>query len=86
MIWLQHHQLGAGQIGKACFEAIGVQIYHMMYEGELHPVTESIGLGDIIRRTGEARFCFIAGGMQIGDVGWDMCFISTRKKKVWGRL
>ncbi len=55
---------------------IGVQIYRMMYEGKLPPVTEATSLGDIIRgiKSGrsneEERFCFIAGGMPVWDVGW----------------
>ena len=55
---------------------IGVQIYRMMYEGKLPPVTESTGLGDIIlgkkegRTSDDQRFCFIAGGMPVWDVGW----------------
>ena len=55
---------------------IGVQIYRMMYEGKLPPITEATSLGDIIRgiksgrKNEEERYCFIAGGMPVWDVGW----------------
>ena len=55
---------------------IGVQIYRMMYEGKLPPITEGTGLGDVIRGTkagrtsDDERICFIASGMPVWDVGW----------------
>ena len=70
---------------------IGVQIYRMMYEGKLPPVTESTGLGDIIlgnktgRTSEDERFCFIAGGMPVWDVGWGYELYLNAKKKGLGQ-
>lgn len=55
---------------------IGVQIMQMMFEGKLPPITEAVGLGDVVcgkaeGRTGEEeRICFITGGIPAWDVGW----------------
>ena len=55
---------------------IGVQIYRLMYEGKIPPITEGVSLGDIIlgkkvgRESEDERICFIAGGMPVWDVGW----------------
>ena len=55
---------------------IGVQIYRMMFEGKLPPITEHTSLGDVIQKTrpgresDEERICFITGGMPVWDVGW----------------
>ena len=55
---------------------IGVQIYRMMYEGKLPPITEATSLGDVIngtrpgRESQEERICFITGGLPVWDVGW----------------
>ena len=65
---------------------IGVQIYRMMYEGKLPPVSEGTGLGDIIlgskpgRTSDDERICFIAGGMPIWDVGWGYDLYENAKK------
>ena len=65
---------------------IGVQIYRLMYEKKLAPIGESTGLGDIIRgeKLGREsrgdRFCFIAGGMPIWDVGWGYEIYENAKK------
>ena len=55
---------------------IGVQVYRMMYEGKLPPITEATSLGDIIcgtkagRTSDDERICFVTGGMPVWDVGW----------------
>ena len=55
---------------------IGVQIYRMMYEGKLPPITEATSLGDVIngtrpgRESEDERICFITGGLPVWDVGW----------------
>ena len=55
---------------------IGVGIYRAIYDKKLPPLSEAMGLGDVINktkvgRTSDAdRICFIAGGMPIWDVGW----------------
>ena len=55
---------------------IGVEIYRLMYEKKIAPITEGASLGDIIRDTRDGRksederICFIAGGMPVWDVGW----------------
>ena len=70
---------------------IGVQIYRMMYEGKLPPVTEATGLGDIIlgnkqgRVSEDQRFCFIAGGMPVWDVGWGYELYLNAKEKGLGQ-
>lgn len=64
---------------------IGVQIYRMMYEGKLPPVTEAKGLGDVIngtipgRESENERICFIAGGMPVWDVGWSFDLLQNAK-------
>lgn len=71
---------------------IGVQIYRMMYEGKLPPVTEATGLGDIIlgtkqgRTSDDERFCFIAGGMPVWDVGWGYDLYMNAKEKGLGQM
>jgi len=65
---------------------IGVQIYKMMYEGKLPPITEATSLGDIIcgtktgRTSEDERICFIAGGMPVWDVGWGFDLYNNAKK------
>ena len=55
---------------------IAVQIYKLMYEGKLPPVTEGTSLGDVIispscgRKSEDERLCFIASGMPVWDVAW----------------
>ncbi len=55
---------------------IGVQIYRMMFEGKLPPITEAPSLGDVIngtragRESDEERICFVTGGLPVWDVGW----------------
>ena len=55
---------------------IGVQIYRMMYEGKLSPITQANSLGDVIRGTcpgrisDDERICFVTGGLPVWDVGW----------------
>lgn len=55
---------------------IGVQIYRMMYEGKLPPITEATSLGDVIngtrpgRESDDEKICFITGGLPVWDVGW----------------
>jgi len=65
---------------------IGVQVYKMMYEGKLPPITEAVGLGDVIlgkregRVSDDERICFIAGGMPVWDVGWSYELLQNAKK------
>ncbi len=64
---------------------IGVQIYRLMYEGKLAPITEAAGLGDVIngaipgRESDEERICFVASGMPIWDVGWSFDLLQRAK-------
>ena len=75
---------------------IGVQIYRLMYEGKLPPITEAKGLGDVVtgavpgRISEEERICFVAGGMPVWDVGWSWDLLQTaedlglgQKLKLW---
>lgn len=70
---------------------IGVQIYRMMYEGKLPPVTEHTSLGDVIQKTrpgresDEERICFITGGMPVWDVGWAYELYLNAKKMGLGQ-
>lgn len=55
---------------------IGVQIYRLMYEGKLPPITAATSLGDVINKTrngresDDERICFVTGGLPVWDVGW----------------
>ena len=55
---------------------IGVQIYRLMHEGKLPPITEATSLGDVIngtrkgRESDEERILFVTGGLPVWDVGW----------------
>lgn len=55
---------------------IGVDIYALMHEGKLPPITESTSLGDVIngsregRTSDEERICFVTGGLPVWDVGY----------------
>lgn len=55
---------------------IGVQIYRLMYEGKLPPITEATSLGDVIngtrvgRESEDERICFVTGGLPVWDVGY----------------
>ena len=55
---------------------IGVQVYRMMHEGKLPPLSESVSLGDVVtgarpgRTRDDERVCFITSGMPVWDVGW----------------
>ena len=65
---------------------IGVQIYRLMYEGKLSPITEATSLGDVIngtrvgRQSEEERICFITGGIPVWDVGWSYEILQNAKK------
>ena len=71
---------------KRFINGIGVQIYKMMYEKKIPPITEATGLGDIIcgtkegRKSEDERICFIAGGMPVWDVGWGLDLYNNAKK------
>ena len=71
---------------KRFIAGIGVQIYRLMYEGKIPPVTKSTSLGDIIlntkegRKSDDERICFIAGGMPVWDVGWGYDLYQNAKK------
>lgn len=70
---------------------IAVQIYRFMYEGKIAPITEGIGLGDVIlgnkigRKDKDERICFIAGGMPIWDVAWGKDLYENAKAKGLGQ-
>ena len=70
---------------------IAVQIYRLMYEGKLPPVTQSTGLGDVIcntapgRASDDDRICFIAGGMPVWDVAWGYELYRNALKKGLGQ-
>lgn len=70
---------------------IGVQIYRMMYEGKLPPITKATSLGDVIcgtksgRTDEDERICFIASGMPVWDVGWGYELYLNAKKKGLGQ-
>ena len=55
---------------------IGVDIYQLMHEGKLAPITEATSLGDVIngsrvgRENDEERICFVTGGLPVWDVGY----------------
>ena len=65
---------------------IGVQIYRLMYEGKLAPITEATSMGDIIngtrvgRESEDERICFITGGIPVWDVGWSYEILQNAKK------
>ncbi|MBQ4424269.1 MAG: ornithine cyclodeaminase [Lachnospiraceae bacterium] len=61
---------------KRFINGIGVQVYRMMYEGKMAPLSEAVGLGDVVvgakegRVNDDERICFITSGMPVWDVGW----------------
>ena len=65
---------------------IGVQIYRLMHEGKLPPITEATSLGDVIngtragRESEDERICFITGGIPVWDVGWSYEILQNAKK------
>jgi len=65
---------------------IGVQIYRMMYEGKLPPITDATSMCDIIngtrpgRESEDERICFITGGIPVWDVGWSYDILQNAKK------
>ena len=69
---------------------IGVQIYQMMYDGILDPISKATSLGDIIlgtkqgRTNDKERICFTAGGMPVWDVAWGYDIYCTAKEKGLG--
>ena len=70
---------------------IGVQIYRMMFEGKLPPITEATSMGDIIngtrpgRESEDERICFITGGIPVWDVGWSYEILQNAKKMGLGQ-
>ena len=69
----EHLQLPEEERFKA---GIGVDIYELMYQGKLAPITEATSLGDVIngsrvgRENDEERICFVTGGLPVWDVGY----------------
>ncbi len=69
----EHLQLPAEQ---RFINGIGVQVYRMMYEGKLPPLSRAVSLGDVVagkaqgRISDDERICFITSGMPVWDVGW----------------
>ena len=65
---------------------IGVQIYRMMFEGKLAPITEATSLGDVIngtrvgRESEDERICFVTGGLPVWDVGWSYEIYQNARK------
>jgi len=70
---------------------IAVQIYSLMYEGRIAPITEATSLGDILcgkcrgRKSDDERLCFIASGMPVWDVAWAFELYENAKKKGLGQ-
>ena len=75
---------------KRFASGIGAGIYKMIYEKKLPPLSEAIGLGDVIkgnlpmRRRKDERISFIAGGMPVWDVGWGYEIYQSALKKGLG--
>ena len=71
---------------------IAVQIYRLMYEGKLPPITKGTSLGDVIRKTKggrsseDERICFIASGMPVWDVAWGYELYEKAKEKGLGQV
>ena len=69
----EHLQLPEEERFKA---GIGVDIYQLMHEGKLAPITKATSLGDVIngsrvgRENDEERICFVTGGLPVWDVGY----------------
>ena len=70
---------------------IAVQVYKLMYEGKLPPITEGISLGDVIcgtatgRTSDDERICFVASGMPVWDVAWGYEIYENAMKKGIGQ-
>jgi ornithine cyclodeaminase len=70
---------------------IAVQVYRLMYEGKISPITEGTSLGDVIcgsregRTSKEERICFVASGMPVWDVAWGYELYKTAKEKGIGQ-
>ena len=79
----EHLQLPENERFK---NGIGVDIYALMHEGKLPPITEATSLGDVINGTREGRkddderICFITGGLPVWDVGWGYEIYSKAKE------
>ena len=77
--------------GERFVNGIAVQIYKLMYEGRIPPISEGTGLGDIIcstsggRASSDERICFIAGGMPVWDVAWGYELYQNAVKKGLGQ-
>ena len=71
---------------KRFINGIGVQVYRMMHEGKLPPLSEAASLGDVVCGTREGRvsdderICFITSGMPVWDVGWAYEIYENAKK------
>jgi len=71
---------------------IGVQIYRLMYEGKLAPITQAPSLGDVIngtrvgRENDDERICFVTGGLPVWDVGWSYEILQNAKKLGLGQI
>ena len=70
--------VASGDIAGYYAGVIGGPIYTLMDQGKVPPLSESIGLGDVIRgikpgRTSDdERIVFVACGMAVFDVAWGM--------------
>lgn len=70
---------------------IAVQIYRLMFDGKIPPITEATSLGDILcgskegRTSEDERICFIASGMPVWDVAWGRELYDNAKKKGLGQ-
>lgn len=77
--------------GERFVNGIAVQIYKLMYEGIIPPITEGTGVGDVVcgaapgRACDDDRICFIAGGMPIWDVAWGYELYQNALKKGLGQ-
>lgn len=70
---------------------IGVQIYRMMYEGKMAPLSEAVSLGDVIvgknkgRENDDERILFVTSGMPVWDIGWGYEIYQNAKKMGLGQ-
>lgn len=77
---------------KRFVNGIGVQVYRMMFNGTLPPLTEAVSLGDVIvgsrigRISEDERICFITSGMPVWDVGWAYEILQNAKQLGLGQV
>ena len=66
---------------------IGMQVYRLMFEGKLPPVSQTPSLGDVVcgkctvRESEDDRICFVTSGMPVEDVAWGYDLYQTALEK-----